>query len=106
MSLGAVMAFTGMLGASLLREGTPTLLVVPIMLLVGAAMGLVIGILVQYFDVQPFIASLAVMFAARGLAFLVSLKSIESTLRCTGFGKFSSSANASGVPSGTSTADA
>ena len=77
LSVGAVMAFTGMLGASLLRDGIPTALVIPTMLLVGSAMGLVVGILVQYFDVQPFIASLAVMFAARGLAFLVNLKSIR-----------------------------
>ena len=43
----------------------------------GAAIGLVIGVLVQYFDVQPFIASLAGLFLARGLAFVVSLKSIR-----------------------------
>ena len=33
--------------------------------------------LVQYFDVQPFIASLAGLFLARGLAFVVSLESIR-----------------------------
>ena len=77
LSVGAVMAFTGMFGASLLRDGLPVGLVVPIMLLVGAGMGLAVGIMVQYFDVQPFIASLAAMFAARGLAFMVSLSSIK-----------------------------
>ena len=39
--------------------------------------GLLIGVLVQYFDVQPFIASLAGLFLARGLAFVVSLSSIQ-----------------------------
>ena len=77
LSVGAVLAFTGMVGASLLRDGLPLVVVIPVMLLGGAAMGLVIGVLVQYFDVQPFIASLAVMFAARGLAFLVNLDSIR-----------------------------
>lgn len=77
LSVGAVMAFTGMLGASMLRDGVPSALVVPVMLLVGAALGSFVGILVQYFDVQPFIASLAAMFAARGLAFMVSLSSIR-----------------------------
>lgn len=77
LSVGAVMAFTGMLGASLLRDGLPSGLVVPVMLLIGAAMGLAVGIMVQFFDVQPFIASLAAMFAARGLAFMVSLSSIR-----------------------------
>ena len=77
LSVGAVMAFTGMLGASLWRAGMPVGLVVPVMLAIGAAMGLGVGILVQYFGVQPFIASLAAMFAARGLAFMVSLSSIK-----------------------------
>ena len=47
------------------------------MLLGGAAIGLMVGVLVQYFDVQPFIASLAGLFLARGLAFVVSLESIK-----------------------------
>jgi simple sugar transport system permease protein len=38
--------------------------------------GVLIGVLVQYFEVQPFIASLAGLFLARGLAFVVSLASI------------------------------
>jgi simple sugar transport system permease protein len=79
LSVGAVMAFTGMMGASLLSQGLPTVVVVPVMLVLGAAFGLAVGIMVQYFDVQPFIASLAAMFAARGLAFMVSLKSIKVT---------------------------
>jgi simple sugar transport system permease protein len=77
LSVGAVLAFTGMLGASLLRDGTPLVVVLPVMLVAGAGIGLGIGVLVQFFDVQPFIASLAAMFAARGLAFLVNLKSIK-----------------------------
>jgi len=77
LSVGAVLAFTGMLGASLLAEGYPSYLVLPIMIIGGALIGLGIGVLIQFFDVQPFIASLAGMFAARGLAFLVSLNSIK-----------------------------
>ena len=46
-------------------------------LLAGALVGLLIGVLVQFFDVQPFIASLAGLFLARGLAFVVSLSSIK-----------------------------
>ena len=47
------------------------------MIIAGALIGLLIGVLVHYFDVQPFIASLVGMFLARGLAFLVSTKSIK-----------------------------
>jgi simple sugar transport system permease protein len=77
LSVGAVLAFTAMLGARLLSEGLPAYLVVPVMIIGGATIGLLIGILVQFFGVQPFIASLAGMFAARGLAFLISLSSIK-----------------------------
>lgn len=77
LSVGAVLAFTAMLGARLMSEGTPAIVVVPIMLIGGSLIGLLIGVLIQFFDVQPFIASLAGMFAARGLAFLVSLSSIK-----------------------------
>ena len=77
LSVGAVLAFTAMLGAQLLSEGITPYLVVPVMIIGGATIGLLIGILVQFFGVQPFIASLAGMFAARGLAFLISLSSIK-----------------------------
>ncbi|MDN4476693.1 sugar ABC transporter permease YjfF [Demequina sp. SYSU T00192] len=77
LSVGSVMAFSGILGARLLAEGTPAFVAVPAMLLGGAAIGLMIGILVQYFNVQPFIASLAGLFLGRGLAYVVSLSSIK-----------------------------
>lgn len=77
LSVGAVLAFTAILGARMMSEGTPVIVVVPVMLIGGALIGLLIGVLIQFFDVQPFIASLAGMFAARGLAFLVSLSSIK-----------------------------
>jgi simple sugar transport system permease protein len=77
LSVGSVMAFTGILGASLLSQGVPAVVAIPVMLVAGAVIGLLIGILVQYFNVQPFIASLAGLFLARGLAFVVSLSSIK-----------------------------
>lgn len=77
LSVGAVLAFTGIMCARLLSEGVPTVVVIPTMIITGALVGLLIGVLVQFFDVQPFIASLAGMFLARGLAFVVSLSSIK-----------------------------
>lgn len=77
LSVGSVMAFTGIFGASLFSSGVPVFVVIPVMLLSGAAIGLLIGVLVQYFDVQPFIASLAGLFLGRGLAYVVSLSSIR-----------------------------
>jgi ribose/xylose/arabinose/galactoside ABC-type transport system permease subunit len=77
LSVGSVLAFTGILCARLLSEGWPVGVVIPVMIVSGALIGLFIGVLVQFFDVQPFIASLAGMFAARGLAYVVSLSSIR-----------------------------
>ncbi|MBI4941810.1 MAG: sugar ABC transporter permease YjfF [Actinobacteria bacterium] len=77
LSVGSVLAFTGILGARMLAAGSSPVVVVLVMVLSGAAIGLMIGVLVQYFDVQPFIASLAGLFLARGLAYVVSLQSIK-----------------------------
>jgi simple sugar transport system permease protein len=77
LSVGSVMAFTGIFGAKLMSDGVPTAIAIPIMFACGAAIGLLIGVLVQYFNVQPFIASLAGLFLGRGLAFVVSLNQIN-----------------------------
>lgn len=77
LSVGSVMGFTGILCASMLSKGVPAYVVIPIMLVVGGVIGLLIGVLVQYFNVQPFIASLAGLFLGRGLAYVVSLSSIQ-----------------------------
>jgi simple sugar transport system permease protein len=77
LSVGSVMAFTGIWLAKLLEAGTSPAIAIPASLLAGALVGLLIGVLVQYFEVQPFIASLAGLFLARGLAFVVSLSSIK-----------------------------
>ena len=77
LSVGSVMAFTGILCAKLLSEGVPTLITIPVMVAGGALIGLLLGVLVQYFNVQPFIATLAGLFLARGLAYVVSLSSIK-----------------------------
>jgi len=77
LSVGSVMAFTGIWLAKLLEAGTSPALAIPAIIVGGALIGLLIGVLVQFFDVQPFIASLAGLFLARGLAFVVSLSSIK-----------------------------
>lgn len=77
LSVGSVMAFTGIFGASLSASGVPAYIVIPTMIVSGALIGVLIGVLVQYFDVQPFIASLAGLFLGRGLAYVVSLSSVR-----------------------------
>jgi simple sugar transport system permease protein len=77
LSVGSVMAFTGIWLADLLAGGMSAAVAIPLTLVAGALIGLLIGVLVQYFDVQPFIASLAGLFLARGLTYIVSTHSIK-----------------------------
>ena len=77
LSVGAVVALVGLAIAELFTLGLPMPVVLAVGVLIGTACGLLIGVMVQVFDVQPFIASLAVMFLARGLANVISVNSLR-----------------------------
>lgn len=49
----------------------------PTIVLMGTAFGLLSGILVRYFNFQPFIATLSTMFLARGLASILSIEPVR-----------------------------
>ncbi|MBD7958801.1 sugar ABC transporter permease [Microbacterium sp. Sa4CUA7] len=72
LSVGAVIALSSVAGVMLSNAGWNPAVVVLLMVLIGTLSGLVSGVLVQYFNVQPFIATLAMMFLGRGLASLLS----------------------------------
>jgi simple sugar transport system permease protein len=59
------------------RHGWQPLAVIPLVLAMGAAFGAVQGVLIQRFRLQPFIVTLAGMFFARGLCYLISIDSIS-----------------------------
>ncbi|MDR1237369.1 MAG: sugar ABC transporter permease YjfF [Propionibacteriaceae bacterium] len=77
LSVGAVVALSTMIAASMLQAGWSPALVIPIILVVTSALGLAVGLMVHVFGVQPFIASLAAMFLARGLCYIISNVSIS-----------------------------
>ncbi|WUS95870.1 sugar ABC transporter permease YjfF [Streptomyces sp. NBC_00708] len=77
LSVGAVAALSTMIAASTLRAGWPPLLSVLAVLVAGTVLGLLMGLVIHYFDVQPFIVTLAGMFLARGLCFLISVESVS-----------------------------
>jgi len=79
LSVGAVVALTTLIAATLLKDGWPAVAVLPIVLLVGTVLGLTMGCIIHFFEVQPFIATLAGMFFARGLCFLINEDSIPIT---------------------------
>jgi galactofuranose transport system permease protein len=77
LSVGSVIALTTMVSAALVEHrGWSPAIVIPLVLAMGAAIGLIMGLVIQYFQVQPFIATLAGMFLARGLCYLISIDSI------------------------------
>jgi len=72
LSVGAVVAVSGVLAATLFEGGWPAVVVIPLIIVCGALLGLVVGIMVHVFEIQPFIATLAAMFLARGVAQVMS----------------------------------
>jgi len=74
LSVGAVVAFSGMVTALTLRgnPGIPFVILVLESSMIGAAIGLVTGTLVARFSILPIIASLGIMNAVRGMTYLVS----------------------------------
>ncbi|WP_371030819.1 ABC transporter permease [Pseudoclavibacter sp. JSM 162008] len=72
LSVGAVIAVSSLIGVMLSSAGLPAILVIVLMIGIGSLFGLASGILIHYFRVQPFIATLAMMFLARGLASMLS----------------------------------
>lgn len=72
LSVGSVIALSSLSGVMLANAGLPAVVVVPVMILIGTVFGLCSGVLIEFFDVQPFIATLAMMFLGRGLASILS----------------------------------
>lgn len=72
LSVGGVVALTTVVCAALIRGGTDPYLVMGIVLVMGMTFGLVMGFFITYLKVQPFIATLAGMWVARGLCFWIS----------------------------------
>ena len=72
LSVGAVVAFSSVAGVMLMNIGVNGWISMLLMIVFGAIFGLISGVMIQYFNVQPFIATLAMMFLARGLASILS----------------------------------
>lgn len=77
LSVGSVLALTTIVAAWLLHVAHwPPLAVIVCVLLLGAGFGAAMGALIHYFKLQPFIVTLAGMFLARGLCYLISIDAI------------------------------
>ena len=72
LSVGSVVALSTVVAARTMEAGWPAPLACVLVLVVGSSLGLLMGLAIHYFDVQPFIATLAGLFFARGLCFLLA----------------------------------
>ncbi len=80
LSVGAVMSLSSItLGTLLMDAGWPLALAIPATLALGAAIGLAQGLLIHATGLKPFIVTLAGMFFARGLGYVIHYESIAIT---------------------------
>lgn len=78
LSVGSVVALSTMVLAYLVERWHWSLQVaMPLVLVMGTLFGAFMGWLIQRFRLQPFIVTLAGMFLARGLCYLISIDSIS-----------------------------
>lgn len=88
LSVGAVVGLSSVwattTGTQLLAQDVHWTIMVSTSLLVGAAAGLINGIMVAYGQIVPFIATLAMMAAARGLAEIIANRQTQ-IIRVNGF---------------------
>ncbi len=71
LSVGSVVCFTGGIGAVIMDKDMSWILAVVLMLVVGLLVGMFQGFWIAYVSVPPFIATLAGMYAFRGLSNVV-----------------------------------
>ncbi|MEV5028816.1 galactofuranose ABC transporter, permease protein YjfF [Paenibacillus sp. LPE1-1-1.1] len=76
LSVASVVALISMVSAGLFEQGVNALVVTVVALLIGTLFGAGQGYLIQRFQLHPWIVTLAGMFLARGISFLISTESI------------------------------
>jgi ribose/xylose/arabinose/galactoside ABC-type transport system permease subunit len=79
LSVGAVVALSTLLAATFVEHGWPPVLALAAVLLVGSTLGLGMGCIIHYFEIQPFIVTLAGMFLARGLCYAITVDAVSIT---------------------------
>ncbi|MDR2088838.1 MAG: ABC transporter permease [Clostridiales Family XIII bacterium] len=72
LAVGSTMAFTGVAVGLLLKNGVPVLSAILIAMLLSAGIGLMNGLLIAKLGLNPFIATLGIMSAIRGIMLILS----------------------------------
>jgi len=76
LSVGAAVALTTMIVAELLADGWSPAVVLPLVLVLGTLFGAGMGAIIHFFDIEPFIVTLAGMFLCRGLCYVIATAAI------------------------------
>ncbi|MBW9053575.1 galactofuranose ABC transporter, permease protein YjfF [Rhizobium mesosinicum] len=77
LSIGSIIAFTGVFLAVILQNTSiHPLAAFAIVLIITTAFGAVMGVIIHFLQMPPFIVTLAGMFLARGMAYVLSIDSI------------------------------
>ncbi|MFL6084837.1 MAG: ABC transporter permease subunit [Mycobacterium sp.] len=76
LSIGSVVALSTVILAKTLQSGWPAPVAIATVLIVGPLLGLLMGTVIEFFELQPFIVTLAGMFLARGLCYVISVNSL------------------------------
>jgi galactofuranose transport system permease protein len=87
LSVGSVVALSTVILAKTLQSGWPAPVAIATVLIVGPLLGLLMGTVIEFFELQPFIVTLAGMFLARGLCYVISVNSLpikDPVLRALG----------------------
>jgi ribose/xylose/arabinose/galactoside ABC-type transport system permease subunit len=79
LSVGSVVSLSTLLCAELVSHGWSPFLAFFVVLLIGSTLGLAMGCVIHYFEIQPFIVTLAGMFLARGLCYAITVDAISIT---------------------------
>jgi len=72
LSVGSILAFTGILSARFEHAGWPVFLIMVVVLFIGACLGLLNGVVITKGKVTPFVVTLGMMSIVRGLALIYS----------------------------------
>jgi simple sugar transport system permease protein len=90
LSVGSIMAISGAVAAQTITSGHSSAVAIPLALGAGALCGLWNGLLVAGLKLQPFVATLILMVAGRGIAQLITDSQIttfhDPALECIGLG--------------------
>ena len=92
LSVGSTLAFSGVITALLLTHGAPVFLAVLAGIAIAALIGLINGALISFLSLNPFITTLGMMMAVRGLVLVVAkgraIINLPKTFLILGQGRF------------------